>query len=141
MPFDIAIDKETGDWLFGPTLDLIGVTGPELDVQRINIRSRIPRGSFTYDENGSLGSFLHLISRNPSPKQLSDARAYMVEALQDMDGISVIQIDTSSDEIGQLLIDVKFEQTGDLEAELSTEFEDSADAPEFDARVTFNSTD
>lgn len=134
MAYDFAIDPSTGDFLFGPTRDVIGVTGPELDSQRISVRCKIPRGTFQYDEDGTLGSFLHLVSRNPTPSQLNDARGYVAEALEDADGIAIGSIDVSSDISGQVSIDVRFTQTESLDDDGEEDFE-SDDLPEFDANV------
>jgi phage gp46-like protein len=133
MAYDFALDPVTGDFLFGPTRDIIGVTGPELDEQRISIRCKIPRGTFTYDEEGTLGSFLHLISRNPSRQQMDDARGYVAEALEDMDGISIDTIDVETTESGVLNIGVKFVQTSSLDEDEEEDVE--TDLPEFDANV------
>jgi hypothetical protein len=133
MAYDFALDPATGDFLFGPTRDVIGVTGPELDSQRISIRCKIPRGTFVYDEEGTLGSFLHLIPRNPPSSQLGLAENYVREALEDADGISVEDVSVSADSYGMLNADIKFIQTGSLDGDLDTDFE--SDLPEFDANV------
>lgn len=138
MPWDIALDAETGDWLFGPTRDLIGVTGPELDKQRIMVRTKIPRGSFIYDDDGTLGSFLYLIPRGSTESDISDARSYVHEALASMEGISITDIEVGYGETsGQLEIHVKFEVTGDVDTDAGQGFEDENDQPEFDARITY----
>ena len=111
MAYDFALDPNTSDFLFGATHDVLGVTGPELDTQRISIRCKIPRASFAYDETGTLGSSLYLIPRNPSAQRIEEARAYVREALEDMDGVSIEAVDVRVEEDGALLIDVRFIQT------------------------------
>lgn len=136
MAYDFALDLETGDWLFGGSRDLGGVTGTELDEQRINIRCKIPRGSFTYDEDGTLGSNLYAISRNPTAQQVSEARGLITQALEPMTNeIAIDDIQLRLLEDGQLFANVLFHPTGSLdpEEELFTEGEDMA---QFDAGVT-----
>lgn len=137
MAYDFALDLSTGDWVFGSTRDLLGVTGPELDKQRIFIRTKIPRGSFIYDENNDLGSRLHEITRYPSQSQIDQARTYVVEALSEMDGVSIDEINIDIGEGGQLIVDVQFHPTTGLDPEEDTESEEE-DVPEFDARVTID---
>lgn len=134
MSWDIALDPDTGDFMFSPTRDLIGVSGPELDRQRIIIRSKIPRGSFMYDESRTLGSYLHLIARNPTPSQVSDAKTYILEALNDADGISVQSVDMEVNNAGQLIARISFTSTESLDVDAS-EFETNAERPEFDANI------
>lgn len=134
MAWDLALDSLTGDLVFGPTLDLLGVSGPELDVQRIIVRTKIPRGSFVYDEDKTLGSNLHLVSRNPN--RVEEARSYIMEALAEADGISVDEVLISLDDFGQMVADVKFTSTVSLDDDDSTEgFESESDQAEFDARI------
>lgn len=133
MAYDFALDPYTGDFLFGPTRDIIGVTGPELDAQRVSIRCKIPRGTFTYDEDGTLGSFLYLISRNPSRQQLQDAKGYVAEALEDMEGVTIDNIEPTVDEMGRVNIGVTFAQTSSLDEDTQDDLE--TDLPEFDANV------
>jgi len=133
VSWDIALDPDTGDFMFSPTRDLIGVSGPQLDTQRIIIRAKIPRGTFMYDSDGTLGSNLHLVSRNPSPTQVADAKTYLLEALDDADGISVQSIDMEVTD-NQLIARVKFIPTESLDLD-DTDFENQEDRPEFDANV------
>lgn len=136
MAFDLALDLSTGDLLFGPTHDLMGITGPELATQRMVIRAKIPRGSFIYDADGTLGSFLHLITRNPSSSQLVDARSALSEALSDMEGVEITSIDLEIGEQNNLIAHVKFQQTGGIfqDSTEETGFVDSSEPIEFDAR-------
>lgn len=138
MSFDLALDPNTGDFMFGPTHDLAGITGEKLASQRMTIRAKIPRGSFIYDQDGTLGSFLYLISRNPSSSQLRDARSSLQEALADMDGVEINDINVNTDESGKLVATVKFEQTGGTFQDSTDEdsFEDTNERPEFDAQLT-----
>ena len=140
MAWDIALDKATGDWLFDSRRDLEQVVGPEVDRQRIFLRCKIPRGSFIYDEDDSLGSNLHLISRHPSEQQLQDARGYISEALDGMDGVTINSIDvklTTDEETGFPLLtaDVSFTPTAPLDDEDAFDDADAIDAPALDASV------
>ena len=134
MAYDFALDSNTGDFLFGPTHDVLGVTGPDLDKQRISIRCKIPRDTYMYDETGTLGSYLHLIPRNPTPQKIEEAQAFVREALDDCDGISVVGIDIRIEEDGALLIDVRFTQTSSLDTSEEEGYDTTA-APEFDAHI------
>ena len=137
MAWDLALDPETGDFVFGPARDLIGVTGPELDQQRISIRVKIPRGSFTYDDDGTLGSLLHTIPRHPSEIQLHEAQSYVLEALDGMDGVSVDEVQVSVNENGQVEALVSYHQTTGIDA-TEDDFTEDQDVPAFDARVTID---
>lgn len=137
MAFDLAL-SDTNDLIFGPTRDLLGVTGVELDKQRIQVRCKIPRGSFIYDDDGQLGSNLILVPRNPGTMQLRVAESYVHEALDDMEGISVQSVDASVSEDG-INVDVKFTQSGQLDADARIEdTTDEDDVVEFDTRILFS---
>lgn len=138
MAWDLAL-SDTGDLIFGPNRDLLGVSGQELDKQRIVVRCRIPRGSFIYDEDETLGSNLHTISRYTSARQLSLAEAYVQEALADMEGVDVEEVEAALTDEGYVGIRVKFTQTDQLDADArldDTNEED--DVVEFDATAMFS---
>lgn len=90
--YDMALDT-TGDWLFGPYRDLQGVTGPQLDVQRMMIRCKIPRGTFVYDESGTLGSELHEVLRMGAGGALPAVEAFVNDALEGMEGVVINGVD------------------------------------------------
>jgi hypothetical protein len=138
VAYDFALDANTGDFVFGPNRDILGATGPQLDMQRISIRCKIPKGTFTYDEDGILGSLLYLIPRNPSPARQEEAKAYVREALEDADGITVDNVELRVEEDGALSIDVQFTQTSTLGIEEDEGFEEDDELPEFDANVRFS---
>ena len=133
MAWDLAIDPATGDFMFGPSRDLLGCTGPELINQRILIRSRIPRGTFTYDENGDLGSRLHRITGFTREKQVAQAPAIILEALEPMNDISINEVNAGVTENNQLDIQVRWKPVVRSD-EVSVSQPDIT--PEFDARVT-----
>jgi hypothetical protein len=133
VAWDLSIDPITGDFVFGSIRDLVGVTGPELDAQRIRIRCRIPRGTFIHDKDKTLGSNLHLVTRNSA--NMEAARTYIQEALADADGISITDINMAIEEAGQMIADVSFTSTSSLDEDLDEGFESESDLPEFDARV------
>lgn len=102
--------------MFGAGGDFLGVTGIEFDRQRIWIRAKIPRGTFTYDR--FLGSTLYEIPRNPSRDHLASAQSAMFTALEGIDGISVDGVEAVQNG-AQISLDVQFSKTGsadDLES-------------------------
>jgi hypothetical protein len=105
---DLATDPATGDFMFGGTRDLMGCTGPELVNQRILTRARIPRGTFAYDENGTLGSRLHSIMGYPSQRQISSAPALVQEAVEPMDDIRVTNVTVNVTDDNRLELHVKW---------------------------------
>lgn len=130
MAWDLALDGGSGDFIFGPSRDLLGVTGTELVNQRILIRCGIPRGSFLYDE--TLGSRLQEISRQPSERQLREAPTLVQEALEPMDDIRVTSINVEITEDNRLFLDVQWQPiVSDNEVQASPD-----EIPTFDAKVT-----
>lgn len=87
--WDLAIDGETGDWIFDPTRDILAVSGIALARQKIITRLKIPRGSFVYDEDGTLGSRLAELSRSDVNEALSEATRLAREALVDMPDVVI----------------------------------------------------
>ncbi|HWV45673.1 MAG TPA: hypothetical protein VN039_06580 [Nitrospira sp.] len=135
MSWDLALEGESGDLIFSPTLDLLGATGDGLTKQRVLIRCRIPRGSWTYDLTGELGSRLATISRNPGPIQLANAPAMVKEALAPMEDITVDDVQATVDENNRLVVSVSYTPV------LTQDEADaiggvSADIPVIDATVT-----
>jgi hypothetical protein len=134
MAYDLAIDMTSGDLIFGPSRDLLGVTGPELDKQRILTRCKIRRGSFQYDDSKTLGSRLHEIQRFDINRQVREAPALVQEALEPMTDITIQSIDVEATEDNRLSIQVNYKPvtgTGDDENPLPETV-----VPEYDARVT-----
>lgn len=131
--WDLAIDGETGDLIFSPHLDLLGAAGPNLTQQRILTRCKIPRGTFTYDVDGTLGSRLHTISSSATSRQVREAPALVEEALEPMTDIRVNDVDVSVDENNRLVVSVKYSNVVG-----SDETEDAVvdTTPDYDARVT-----
>lgn len=88
MAWDLAV-SENGDFVFAAHRDLAGVSGTDLIEQRIRLRLRIVRGSWVFDTDKTLGSYLHqLVGMNPV-KASGLAPAYVREALRTMTEISV----------------------------------------------------
>lgn len=130
--YDLAIDPETGDLMFGPTHDLLGTTGPTLIDQRILIRAKIPRGSFSFDATGTLGSRLYQIQSAPGPRQLREAPAILQEALEPMDDIHIADITAEITDNNRLALHVSY---GMVVFDDEGETVSTAD-PEFDADLT-----
>lgn len=108
MAFDIALDGESGDVIFGPTRDLLGATGDGLTKQRILLRCKVPRGSWVYDEDGTLGSRLYTISASASAAQLQQAPAYVREAVEPMDDIQLTDVSAVLDDQNRIVVAVDF---------------------------------
>lgn len=134
LPWDIALDGDSGDILFGPTHDLLGTTGDGLTQQRILLRCKIPRGGWQYDEDGTLGSRLTLITNAPSAAQVAQAPALVREALEPMDDISVEDIQVSADKNNRLVVSVSYRNVDVENDEDITEIDTSI--PTIDATMT-----
>jgi len=81
--WDLAL-APNGDLIISGSRDLAGKSGSDLLEQRMMLRLKLQRGSWTYDNNDSLGSQLNaLIGENPI-KATALAPAYVREALRDM---------------------------------------------------------
>lgn len=108
MSWDLALDGDSGDVIFSPTLDLLGSTGDGLTKQRILLRCKIPRGSWMYDEDKTLGSRLSEISSAPSALQIVQAPALVREALEPMDDIALVNVEATFDENSQIVVAVDY---------------------------------
>lgn len=106
--WDLALDPDSGDLLFGPTHDLLGVTGTNLTDQRILTRCKIPRGTYTYDETGSLGSRLYTISGSPIERQAREGPALVQEALEPMADVNIDSIDVGLTDDDRVFMTVKY---------------------------------
>lgn len=92
MPYDLLI-SENGDLVFSAIRDLQGIAGVGQVNQRIRTRLKIPLGTWTYDDDGTLGSNLYaLSSANPLEAQ-TRAEAYVREALRPMTDINVDSVE------------------------------------------------
>lgn len=111
MSFDLALDKNN-DLLLGPNSDLLGVSGLDLIEQRIRIRLKIERGSWIYDEAGTLGSKISSVLGRSSDQAMSELNAYVHQALEAMDDISVSSVDlVPSDNDRSIILTVKYLST------------------------------
>src|SRR4051812_24218817 len=106
--WDLALDPTTGDLLFGPTHDLLGTSGTKLTEQRIMTRCKIPRGTYTYDEAGTLGSRLYSISGSPIARQAREAPALVQEALEPMSDVNITAIDVGVTEDDRVFLIVNY---------------------------------
>jgi hypothetical protein len=97
MSWDFAIDGETGDWVFGPDRDYLTVTGTAILRQNILTRLKIPRGSFIYDDVGSLGSRLYAAMRMTRDDAIAEIPGIVREALAPMSEITVSDVQVLGD--------------------------------------------
>ena len=117
--WDFALDPATHDWMFGANHDLFGVDGQDLDRQRIGIRLRIPQGTFIYDHGGRFGSRLHVAQRYTGPRGIIEIPMMIEEALAEMDGIEVRNVDVTQDETDPMKVNVKLEYATVIDEEES----------------------
>lgn len=105
-----------GDLIFSPSRDVMGISGTDLIEQRMMIRLRIPRGSWTYDDDDSFGSQLHRLMGASATAGIAQIDAYVREALRDMTDIEITDVNISVNPITQavtLLIDYNvLDETG-----------------------------
>lgn len=97
MPFDLML-SEHGDLVFSATRDLQGVGGEAQVKQSIRTRLKIPRGSWDYDDDGTLGSMLYTLSGSHPGEIQMRAAAFVRDALRGMDEIAV-------DDVGVEIVD------------------------------------
>ena len=98
MAWDFGLDPATGDFIFGANHDLMGVSGEDLDRQRISVRLKIPLGTFAYDETELLGSRLRSAQRLPMERGLAEIPKLVEEALEPMEDIDVRSVTVAEDE-------------------------------------------
>lgn len=99
MATDIALDYETGDLVISPTKDLDLRTGPKTIDQRIRVRLRIIQGAWALDpSNGTLGSRIRDLFRQPVWRSAAEAELVIREALQPMDDISLQAVNVEIDD-------------------------------------------
>lgn len=92
MSWDIAFSP-VGDIVLAADGDLAGISGIDLVQQRMMLRLKITRGSWTYDEDGSLGSQLSRLTSMSTQAALAQVDANVREALRDMTEIEVGEIE------------------------------------------------
>jgi hypothetical protein len=131
--WDLALDGESGDILFSPTRDLLGATGDGLTRQRILLRCKIPRGSWQYDDDKTLGSRLNTISRFPSSRQINEAPGIVREALEPMDDIVLNDVQVSTTDKNQLLVAVNYSVVDEIDDDSGP---DTSGLVEFSTEVT-----
>jgi hypothetical protein len=89
MMWDVALDEQTGDWLFSSNTDLQAVVGDQVVKQRIMTRLKMPRGWILDQTNGSLGSSLRALVHLPRGRLLNELPLAVKEALEPMDDIEI----------------------------------------------------
>jgi hypothetical protein len=105
MSYDLAI-SENGDLIMTANRDLSGISGSALLEQRIRLRLRVRRGQWIFDSTQTLGSQLFTLSGLPAADASKYARAYVLEALKDMEEISVedVQIQQTTKDISLIVV-------------------------------------
>lgn len=93
MAFDLKFDFQTGDIVLAPNHDLAGVSGDSLTAQRIMLRIMIERGTFEFDDTGTLGSRVMLLARSLGNGIQQAASQAVREALEPMTDIRVTRVD------------------------------------------------
>jgi hypothetical protein len=97
--FDLKIDQN-GDLAFAGNLDLMGAVGDQVSEQRVIVRLKIPKGTWIYDIEGTLGSQLREIIRNARSYTADRARTYVMDALSPASDISVAEVQIIPNERG-----------------------------------------
>jgi hypothetical protein len=97
--FDLKIDAN-GDLVFGGNLDLMGAVGDQVPEQRVIVRLKIPKGTWIYDLEGTLGSQLREIIRNARSYTADRARTYVMDALAPASDIAVSEVQITPNESG-----------------------------------------
>jgi hypothetical protein len=111
MSFDLAL-APTGDILFAGSGDLQGVSGTDLIAQRMLLRLKIQRGSWTYDEDESIGSQLSRVTGMTTRGGPQHVDAFVREALRDMDEIVIDAVNVTLDGTAVICI-IDYHVTGD----------------------------
>lgn len=132
MSWDLALDLESTDVIFGPSRDLLGQTSAELYRQRIFVRCKVPRGTFGDDE--TFGSRLHEIAGYTLDRQFREAPPLVREALEPMDDIEIMDVIVEVTDNNRLAVTVKFRPI--LSPDETDEIVDDGELPDFDAVVT-----
>jgi phage gp46-like protein len=83
VSFDLAI-SDNGDLIVSGSRDLQGCSGSALVQQRIRLRLRMRRGSWSLDRKSSLGSQLHTLFGQPTEKATSAIIGFVHQALAPM---------------------------------------------------------
>lgn len=108
--FDLAI-SDHGDLIVAGNRDLEGISGTNLLDQRIVIRLKIQRGSWYYDTDGTIGSFLFRVLGS-DPNAALEVDTYVREALRAMPEISVEEVQPVwNEDTKALTITVAYSQT------------------------------
>jgi len=98
MSFDLAI-APNGDLIISAAKDLQGATGTAIIEQRIEMRLRLIRGAWIYDERGQLGSNLQELFGMPPEIAATRVEPLVREALRTMeDEIEIVQVYASPGE-------------------------------------------
>ena len=93
--------------MFSGDRDYSGVTGEILIQQRVSINLKIPRGSFVYDTDKSLGSRLYDLLKTDFDRGLRDAPDIVREALDGMADISIDEIQVLPDAVDSRKIRIR----------------------------------
>ena len=103
MSWDLALGP-TNDLILSPSGDFLGVQGINLIEQRIRLRLKIRRGSWVYDTDGTLGSRIDSLLSKTSQQAISEVGAFVHEALDSMDDISVTNIEVEPSDNGRTMV-------------------------------------
>lgn len=113
---DIAIDFRTGDLKLSAHRDFAGISGPDEVVQRIHVRLMIERGGWLYDPtDGQLGSRLQGTTNMLPGRALGEVDLLIREALQPMNDIAIVDIETliDPDNERQIVAHITYRQVSD----------------------------
>jgi hypothetical protein len=136
MAYDLALDLN-GDLMFGSNRDLLGISGDPHDAQRIKVRLKIPRGEWTLDTEGTLGSRLEsVVSRDPL-RAREEIPIFVDEALNTMDDIEITGVEIDDVSSSGLSVIVGFRSIPIPDEDEPVEIPDDPDRPEATVAVSF----
>lgn len=131
--WDFAL-APNGDLIISGNRDLAGKSGTDLLEQRMILRLKLQRGSWTYDDNDSLGSQLGQLIGDYPAKASALAPAYVREALRDMlDEISIDDVQVTQG-IRSITLTLSYTVLADLAGE------SEANAQQLDVTIPFGGT-
>jgi hypothetical protein len=105
--FDLALSRY-GDLIFAANRDFLGISGSPRVEQCIRTRIKIPRGSWVYDLDNRLGSRVHAALSHSIDRAATEIPIFVHEALDDMDEITVGDIQLTTDDERNMNLDIGY---------------------------------
>jgi hypothetical protein len=108
--WDMAMNRDTGDWIFMANTDLAGIEGEEVTHQRIVSRLRMAQGWELDPTHGTLGSRLRTGLRIQRGRLIRELPLMAKEALAPMTDIEVVNVwvEESTTDSRQLILHIDY---------------------------------